>query len=170
MPHQQPHRSMIHPALVACIAAAVGACAKPAPPPEPAAGTPMAIAAPFDRTWQASVDVLAGRHLPIQTMDRATGRIVVNAVRVNPAGAVAELGATAHPWADCGSVEHQYYQPNTASYAVHVRTDGGASTVALAVTFSAANSGSPARPCTSKGVLEAELGKEIKEHAERRSP
>ena len=159
-------------AALACIAGlgVAGACSRPTPQAEPAAGTPMAIAAPADRTWTATAEVLAGRHLPVGTMDRAAGLIVVNAVRINPASAVAELASTAHPWADCGSIEHEYYQPNTASYTAHVLSDGAASTVAIAVTYSAANAGSPPRPCTSKGVLEAELGKEIKEHAERRSP
>ena len=170
MPNQHSRRPIIRRSVVAAIAIAAGACTGPHTPVDPASGTPMAIAAPAGNTWTASVDVLAGRHLPIRTMDRASGLIVVDPIRVNPSGAVAELSSTAHPWADCGSIEHEYYQPNLASYSVRVRSADAGSTVTLAITFSAANAGSPPRPCTSKGVLEAELGKEIKEHAERRSP
>ena len=66
------------------LALVVGCTPPPIAPPLQAAG----INAGFDKTWNAVVDILAERNIPVKTMDRASGFVsaelaTVSATRVD---------------------------------------------------------------------------------------
>jgi hypothetical protein len=79
-------------------------------------------------TWDAVIDLFATRNIPIRTIERASGIIATEGLRVEP-----EDGAK---WADCGQYGNFQYRPTTAIYNVLVRGDSTSSTVRTTVRWS----------------------------------
>lgn len=141
-----------------------------APPPAPARSA-TTVAASAGKTWESVIDVFTERHVPIRTMDRASGLIVAEPQRVDDANPDA--------LADCGSMTNggAHLSPTDAVWNVLVRGDSSASTVKATVRFSWTNAaarstadarpgGLATKPCESRGVWESALEQRIKAAAE----
>lgn len=116
---------------------------------------PMKVAASFDKTWNAVVDVFADRNIPIRTIDRSSGFIATE-----PLGVSEDEGPD---WADCGSGEGGEVSPVRAIYNVRVRGDSSATTVRVTVRWSSAE-----RECVTRGVWEGDAERNIAARAEGR--
>jgi hypothetical protein len=160
------------------IAAFVVGCV---PPPRYRSPLPQAerpvtvVAASFEKTWNAVIDVFARENTPIQTLEKASGFIVAERA-VIPYFRPDEF-AFALSLADCGAVLYSYernwrdFAPTSAKYNIVVRPQGDGSTVRVTAKFISAPSSAtlpaiPARECSSKGVYETETEAAIKEAAE----
>ena len=111
---------------LAILASMVIACV-PIPPEPPAPRTAMDVNASFAKTWEAAIDVFAERNISIKTLDRASGLIVAEPVKV---------GAGGNEFADCGTDAMQVRQyPTDATWNLVVRGDSIKSTVRANVRF-----------------------------------
>lgn len=136
-------------------------CVVPAPPAPPTPRDAMAVGAGFGRTWDSAIDVFAERNIAIRTIDRASGLIVAEPMKVG-SGAYADCGRTM--W----DVE---IPPTDATWNLLVRGDSTRSTVKATVRFA---STSPAYGtsvvCSSRGTWETSLEERIKASAEGKKP
>lgn len=120
------------------------------------------VAASFDRTWDAVIDVFAAGNLPIATIERASGLIV--------AAPLAMARTNAAIWTDCGH-HPRYSDPRDRAYAtrgefnVLVRPAGPTSTVRVTIRWSLPDLEARAI-CESTGVYERDLEDQIKRRAE----
>ena len=166
--------------IVSFVVLAVTGCGPsgPSPAPAPVERAPMLVRAPFDRTWDATLDRLAEHGLPVRMIDRTSGFIATNVVRIAPPKAEPPARAsvvrwtppdTTSPKADCTQPDGTTYDLTFASYSVRVHVDSAGSRVQVFATFSGArNETSMAkRPCRSLGVFETNLERAIKAKAER---
>jgi hypothetical protein len=88
------------------------ACAQ-TPPGPPTPHSAMEVAASFGRTWDASIDQLAHRTLPIKTIERASGLIATDLL---------SLDSTFYSVADCGKDgDGGAFVPSNATFNVLVR-------------------------------------------------
>jgi hypothetical protein len=133
------------------------ACYKyqPPPPAEPRDATP--VDASMGKTWDAVIDLFAARNIPIRTIERASGIIATEGLRVEY-----EDGAK---WADCGKHGRFHYRPTTGVYNVLVRGDSTRSTVRTTVRWSYITLKLNLN-CTSNYVWERGLEQDVKERAE----
>jgi hypothetical protein len=133
------------------------ACYKyqPPPPAEPRNATP--VNASMGETWDAVIDLFATRNIPIRTIERASGIIATEGLRVEP-----EDGAK---WADCGQYGNSHYRPTTGIYNVLVRGDSTRSTVRTTVRWSYITL-KVNLDCTSSYVWEHGLEQDVKTRAE----
>ena len=124
----------------------------------PSDATP--VSASFGRTWDAVVDVLASRGVPIRTMDRANGFIATDQLSIE--------GKQPRQWADCGRVLGFTLAADRATYNVFVRGDSAASTVKVAVhwTYTSSKGDPEWTECKTKNVRESEMEAAIKLGAE----
>lgn len=139
--------------LLGSMAAGCGSTA-PKLAPVPRSVTP--INASFGRTWDAVVEVVAERSRTIQTVDEASGLIIVGDVF---------LGDSTASWADCGSNMVGAVAPTHLSYNVVVRGDSTSATVKVNAFF-ISRLDRPVTDCVSRGVWEAGIEKLIKARAE----
>ena len=140
-------------ALVTILAAA--ACVQPTVAAAPVA--PAHVAASFGRTWNAVIDELSQRTIPIKTLDRSSGFVAAEVATVPPN----DLGTYT---TDCGGFMAAMIHstgPGVANYNIVVRGDSSASTVK--VTLSVMQGGAK---CTTKGTFETAMQDEIKAQAE----
>ena len=104
--------------MVASLALALSACARPhvsplAPPPYRAE-----ISAPYDRTWSALVRALARENLPLRAIARDSG-VIASDDTVTPIGL----------WADCGTVGDDRVEGEAiVSFTLFVEPNGAAAT------------------------------------------
>jgi len=114
--------------VLAAFLSLLPACYKyqPPPVPEPREATP--VNASMGETWDAVIDLFATRNIPIRTIERASGIIATDGLRVEY-----EEGAK---WADCGKHGRAHYRPTTGIYNVLVRGDSTRSTVRTTVRWS----------------------------------
>jgi hypothetical protein len=146
----------------------------PLPQPERPA---TAVAASFEQTWNAVIDVFARNNTPIQTLEKASGFIVAERA-VIPSTSVIDYDF-ALSLADCGAVLHpslrqwREYPPTAAKYNIVVRPKAdGSSTVRVTAKFVSVISAVPltifsgSRECESKGRYERETEAAIKRAAE----
>lgn len=106
------------------IAALVGVAAAclSAPQLAPVTRTPLDVAASFERTWQAAVDMFTEQNIPIRTIDRASGLIATDGLNV-------PVNARSTSWADCGRSGGAPIRPTAAVYNVLVRGDSSHTTI-----------------------------------------
>jgi uncharacterized lipoprotein len=118
------------------------------------------IRAAVDRTWNAAVDVLASRGIPIITMDRANGFIATDQLSIR--------GKSAGQWSDCFKVLVVRIHADRAIYNVFVRGDSVESTVMVAIHWTLTSSKGDLEyvECKSRNVRESELEAAIKAGAE----
>src|SRR2546429_5928198 len=95
----------------AAVLLVIAACYSP-PTTTAAPRSAMAVNASFDRTWTAVIDVFADRNVPIRTLDRTSGFVATDELRVGSEGA---------DWADCGSGAGGTIGPAHAGYNVRIR-------------------------------------------------
>jgi hypothetical protein len=136
-------------ALVACYRY------EPPKPAEPREGT--LVRASHGETWDAVIDLFALRNIPIRTIERVSGIIATEALRVDPVEGAA--------WADCGTMGDVELTPTTAIYNVLVRGDSAESTVRTTVNWSYAGD-ELNYECSSSHVWERNLEREVKARAE----
>jgi len=139
------------------------ACAPPRT--EPVAIAPAPIAAGFNQTWNAVMDVLSDENIPVKTLDKASGYLMAE---------VAGVGAgDEEKYADCGNsflnaLAMQGGGQMISRYNILVRGDSVASTVKVTATFvsGGGTSDANAKRCASKGILEKQLQTDVKARAE----
>lgn len=137
-------------------------------PPTPAPARPQAtIDASVDATWDAVIEVFASENIPIQTLDRSSGLLVAERVRVSR--------SDADRWASCGGVKHgldpvREIHATHAAFNVLVRSRGEGSTARVTVHWISRNPNDPMRPdhveCETTNEWEAGLEARIKRTAE----
>jgi hypothetical protein len=141
-------------------------CLKAVPPVPPPPHSAMGIDASVSKTWDAVIDVFASKNIPIKTLDRSSGFIVAEEMRVGkPEG----RGATS-PYADCGSYNKVPFVPTHANYNIRVHGDSTRSTVQVTVFWKDVYDAKTLAvvQCSTKGVWETDAEDEIKRLAEKR--
>lgn len=144
-------------ALAVLVASIVG-CVPPVPPAAPAPRQAMVVAAPLNRTWDATIDVFAERNIQIKTIDKASGLIVAEPQKTSDATI-----------ADCGkNMYGMAVLPTDATWNVLVRGDSATSTVKATVRFMSITTGTygSSVECSSRGSWETSLEERIKVSAE----
>lgn len=129
----------------------------------------MTVNAPFAKTWEAAVDVFAERNISIKTLDRASGLIVAEAVKV---------GSRNSNLADCGKDAMGIAQyPTDATWNLLIRGDSLRSTVKANVRFirvgmsrAALSTETVTEECSTRGVWETEFEQQLKVSAEAKKP
>ena len=127
---------------------------EPPPPAEPREGT--RVSASIGQTWDAVIDLFALRNIPIRTIERASGIIATEGLRVGPEGIL---------WAYCGKTGGDKYYPTTAIYNVLVRGDSTNSTVRTTVRWGHVDVDRNL-DCTSSYTWELEFEHDVKTRAE----
>jgi hypothetical protein len=134
------------------------------------------VNAPFEKTWNAVIDVFARENTPIQTLEKASGFVVAERA-VIPWSEPAEY-LFALSLADCGAIYNpqtgrwREYPPTTAKYNIVVRPQGDKSTVRVNAKFLSVTpvTSTPLNPtsreCTSKAKYETVTEAAIKRAAE----
>lgn len=139
------------------------ACVSP-PQTAPLVRTGTTVPAPFNKTWDAVIDIFADRNIPIRTIDRTSGLIATDVLGTSSADKT---------WADCGSAMAGAVLPDHATYNVLVRGDSNQSTVKVTVRWvgTAASMGPTYTPveCVSRGVWETDFEQAVMKKAEGRS-
>jgi hypothetical protein len=119
------------------------------PLPEPAN-----VAASYDKTWAAVIDLFATGSIPIKTMEKASGLVVAEQLAVDL--------ASSQRYADCGGGPFGALVAQRATYNVRVTGDSAASLVRVTALFA-----NTVRQCTSLGVFEREMMAAITAAAQR---
>lgn len=132
---------------------AAGCSTPPGPPPAPMVA--LEVMAPFDRTWNAVIDIFALQQIPIATLEKASGLIVANPLYVSRQNGIG--------WADCGSRMGEAIPATRATFNVVVRAVGTASSVR--VTASWATIGAESY-CVTTGEWEKNFQNSVKRSAE----
>jgi len=139
----------------ACVLVAGCTTYKPPPPPTPRDAS--LVTASMGQTWDAVIDLFATRNIPIRTIERASGLIVTDALRVGQEG---------NTYASCGTVNGKVLAPDRATYNVLVRGDSNMATVRTTVLWTRTEE--PVVPeCTSTFIWERALETDVKARAER---
>jgi hypothetical protein len=137
-------------------------CSSAPPPPAPARG-PTSVAAPFEKSWNAVIDLVAERNIPIKTVDKASGLLVAEQVRLGEADA---------EYADCGTSFGKRQAPTSANWNVLVRSDGARSTVRVTVQFVRTGlprgnwTGLVTENCATRNTFETTIEQQVKAKAE----
>jgi hypothetical protein len=98
------------------------ACAPPQPPAPAVQREGTEVPAAFARSWDAVIEEFAARNISIATIERASGFIAAERVRVPYDVEYLNAG---HPFADCGrDMMKRYNLPTDATYNVLVRPIG----------------------------------------------
>jgi hypothetical protein len=124
-------------------------------PPAPRDATRVSASA--GQTWDAVVDLLAARNIPVRTIERAFGFVATEDLPV---------GTEGRTWADCGKLNSVPVGPEHAIYNVLVRGDSASSSVKATVrwTYSANKRG--IIECSTSHAWEEGFEAEVKAHAE----
>lgn len=145
------------------------ACSRYVPPDPPAPRVVTPVSAPFERTWNAVIDVFAQEVITVETMEKASGFIVASRAAI-PHYTAAD-SAAARAMADCGGLEPSLlgfrvrYLPSSAKYNVVVRSAGASSTVHVSARF-IRTVVQTATECSSRGAFESTLESLVKARAE----
>lgn len=123
----------------------------------------MQVNAPFEKTWNAVIDILGNDNIPVTTLDKNSGFVVAERTRIVYASKAERDAVLA--LADCGGNGlGMTFVPTSARYNIVVRPNGNATTVKATASYQ-----SPAAAgCTSKGTFETQLETAIKQRAETR--
>lgn len=155
--------------------ATLSSCATVVPPAPPLARQGTMVSAPFDRAWNAVIDVFAAEVITIETMERASGFVVASRGAL-PRRTRAD-SASVLRMADCGRIKATafggqlptQFLPNSAKYNVLVR-EGGEGTRVLVTAKFMREERSGASECSSKGAFEQAFEQAVKEKAEAPTP
>jgi hypothetical protein len=115
------------------------------------------VNASVGRTWDAVIEYFAEHSVPIRTIDRASGIIVTDPMRVNEDDAM--------KWADCGEDLLGYRVATQGAYNALVRGDSTTATIKITALWKTAKG----MECFSKDVYERELETSIRTRAEHKS-
>ncbi|MBP6670420.1 MAG: hypothetical protein KA180_13290 [Gemmatimonadales bacterium] len=141
------------PAAPFLLTALLVACAAPpatlVPAPRPATVT----AASFGHTWDAVIEHFAERSIPIRTLERASGIVITDPMRVDPDRGI--------EWADCGTGWVADRFPTAGSFNVLVRGDSTSATVKVTARWVHED-----KECASRDVFEKELEEAIRVRAQ----
>lgn len=145
--------------VVILLTAATQACVRAAPPGPPAPHNATNVGASFGRTWDAVIDQFARRTIPIKTIERASGLIATDELKVD---------STYIQYVDCGrAFGGALYIPTDATFNVLVRGDSTRSTVLVTVRWmSIARDGRSSAICSSLGTWETGFESTVKQTAE----
>jgi hypothetical protein len=144
--------------IICGVGLTVAACVPPQEPEVAAKPADLSIAAPFDRTWNAVVEHFAMNSIPIRTLDRSSGLIVTDDMRVP--GKPTEQAR----WAVCSTGFGMKFGPTVGSYNVLIRGDSSKATVRVTARWE--DTGRPANVCQTTGVYEGNLAAAIRQRAE----
>lgn len=138
--------------VVAVLAAAVASAASATAPGKHTVKEAASVSADVDQTWIAVIDVFAEHNWPIQTVDKASGLIVTDWIRVDR--------PEADDAADCGSAPLRDNFGADVRFSVRVRAEGRGAKVHVVTTWR----GRP-QPidCTSKGWVEDLIHREVRD-------
>ncbi|HKG91445.1 MAG TPA: hypothetical protein VKA84_06135 [Gemmatimonadaceae bacterium] len=146
----------------ALVCLSLAACVPPQPPAPPVERSTTTVAASFGQTWDAVIDWFATKNIPIRNVERASGLIVAEPMKMG-------LGlreAHTQKFADCGTdFMGTRGVPTDAIYNVLVRGDSAQSTVRMTVRYVAADA-STTKTCSTMGTFETEAETMIKQNAE----
>jgi hypothetical protein len=120
----------------------------------------MSVAASFDRTWNAAIDVFTERNIDIQTLDKASGLIEPRGMRYKK-----DEGTNMTKYAKCGSFIGLTAPLASASYNLVIRGDSTHSTVHAHAFYTSVNAQN-GPDCTSTGAWEQQIENQIKSRAE----
>jgi hypothetical protein len=135
----------------------VVSCIGYTPPDPPAPREATEVNASLGQTWDAVIDLLAARLIPIRTIERASGLIVTDQLRV---------GAEGREWADCGQTSAGRYRPNYATYNVLARGDSTRASVKATVRWVYSDLKERVLECSTTHVWEMALERGVKTRAE----
>jgi len=135
-------------------------CGTYQPPPRPAPREASHVDASLGATWDAVIDLFATRNIPIRTIERASGLIVTDPLRVGEEGTA---------WANCGVFNGRVLPPTRATYNVLVRGDSAEATVRTTVLWIRTREKDEPLECTSTYIWERGLEMEVKARAEQQS-
>jgi hypothetical protein len=133
-------------------------CGTYQPPPRPTPRDASHVDASMGATWDAVIDLFATRNIPIRTIERASGLIVTDPLRVGEEGSA---------WANCGVLNGRVLGPTRATYNVLVRGDSAAATVRTTVLWIRTHENDEPVECTSSYIWERGLETDVKARAER---
>jgi uncharacterized lipoprotein len=169
-------------ALAACATMPAGAPTVTPPTGAAPVRTPTAVHASFSRTWNAVVDALAEQNIQIRVLDRSSGWVATEVLRVQTPP------SQSRKWVDCGtmttdtlatepdttgfhSTGHETVPnfPEQVEYDVVVHGDSAQATVHVAARWGSTYLGqwtSAVVECVTKGVWESEFENAVKRAAE----
>lgn len=150
--------------ISAALATALAGCVtQPISAPVPHEST--VINASFGKTWDALIDQFAARNIPIKTIDRASGLVATDALKVGNVGVVA----------DCGTSMGTKLVPTDATYNAIVRGDSVRTTVRVTVRWvrvgmsrAFMNTDTVSEECSTNGTWETSLEQAVKSAAEKK--
>lgn len=159
-------RAAIHIRKLSCLVslAIIVSCGSYVPPAPPTPRPSTRVAASFDKTWAAVVDLFSERNIQIKTIDKASGVIAAE-----PQSAP---NLVSDSLADCGhSTTGRGYSPSngpaSAVWNVLVRGDSASSTVRATVRFSfLSRLNGQTYECSSTGRWETAFEQSVKTNAE----
>jgi hypothetical protein len=135
----------------------LAACVSYRPPPQPTPREASHVNASMGETWDAVIDLFATRNIPIRTIERASGLIVTDPLRVGEEGSA---------WADCGARNGRVLAPDRATYNVLVRGDSSEATIRTTVLWTRFYEKGEPIECTSTYIWERGLETDVKARAE----
>lgn len=115
------------------------ACYRYSPPKIAAPVKEVPVSAPFDRTWQAVIDVFAQSQIPIRTIDKSSGLVVAEKLRFNLRNFSTSIGGPLfslrqtgeYVYADCGTFGNQKDSPTFAIFNAQVKQVGDSSSLRI---------------------------------------
>lgn len=144
------------------ICLALTACVPPQPPAPPVERPTTTVAASFGQTWDAVIDWFASKNIPIRNVERASGLIVAEPMKMG----LSLRESQTQKYADCGSdFMGTRGVPTDATYNVLVRGDSAQSTVRMTIRYVSADA-AKTTTCSTMGTFEAEAEAMIKQNAE----
>lgn len=154
-----------------CVMGLIGAVGcQPIAPAPPVPHNAVDVSASFGRTWDALIDQFAARNIPIKTIDRSSGLIATDALKVDASVADAS---------DCGKDWMSTTMSATdATYNALVRGDSTRSTLRVTIRWVRAG---PSRAmgqagtfvseeCSTRGTWESDFESRVKAAAENKKP
>jgi len=140
-------------------------CAGFTPPAPAPVRQPQAVAASFEKTWNAVIDILGDNNIPVTTIDKNSGFVVAERASI-PSTSKADHDF-AMTLADCGKGSTGLtFPPTTARYNIVVRPVADGATVKATATYRRIVGSLGAANCSSRGTFESQLESEIKKRAE----
>jgi hypothetical protein len=138
---------------VALLLLALLGCASTPPTPAPRAA--VAIRAPRETVWSATVNVLADRSIPVKSLDRAAGLITTEEINI-PAAETKQAG-------ECRKSALRTTYPGRAQYTIIVSGDASATLRITSRLTTAPGYGVMVDECVSRGFLEQRLEQAVRD-------